>query len=77
MALYQNIGGRSSISSYDLGKGFLRVYFKEGGSYTYTTASVGQETLNEMIELAKSGQGLNGYINLNVKEDFDDTHDFE
>ena len=77
MAEYSNTSGRSSISSYEVGKGYIKVSFRDGGSYTYTDASVGADTVKTMIDLAKQGQGLNGYINRNVKDDYDSSHDFE
>jgi hypothetical protein len=77
MAQYSNTSGRSSISSYDYGDGFIKVFFKDGGSYTYTNASVGADTVKAMIQMAKEGQGLNGFINSNVKEDYANYNDFE
>jgi hypothetical protein len=77
MPNYLNTSGRSSISSYETGKGYIKVFFKDGGSYTYTDSSVGADTVREMIDMARNGQGLNGFINSQVKDDYDSSHDFE
>lgn len=77
MPIYANGSGRSGVASYEVGKGFIRVYFSKGGSYTYTNDSVGADAVSEMISLANAGQGLNGFINTSVKEDYDDAHDYE
>lgn len=71
MEPYANTNGKSSVTGYDIGKGYIKVYFSDGNSFKYTDSSVGRQTVNQMIELARQGNGLNAYINREVKDDYD------
>ena len=71
MEEYANRNGKSSVTGYEIGNGFIKVIFKDGSSYKYTASSVGRQTVNQMIDLAKSGSGLNSFINREVKDDYD------
>ncbi len=64
---YENLGGNSGVAAYQIGSEFIRVQFSTGAIYQYTYESAGQNNIEEMKNLAKKGQGLNGYINRNVK----------
>ena len=70
MQPYQNTTGKSNIDSYEIGEGYLKIGFSNGDVYTYTTDSAGQETLDQMIALAISGTGLNGFINKYAKDTY-------
>ncbi len=67
MEKYCDIDGNSGISAYEVGDDFIIVRFKKGGMYLYYYSTTGSNHVNKMIELARMGNGLNGYINLNAK----------
>lgn len=67
MEKYRDIGGNSGISAYEVGNDFIIVRFKKGGMYLYNYSTTGSNHVNKLIELARIGDGLNGYINLNTK----------
>lgn len=72
MKNYLNRGGNSNISAYEIGDDFITVYFKGSSkSYTYSYRSAGAGHIEEMKQLARNGSGLNSYIMLNVKNDFE------
>lgn len=55
-------GGRGSLDELA-----IDVEFGDGSIYTYTESSVGHANLQKMIQLANAGQGLNSFINRQVK----------
>ncbi len=67
---YGNPEGNSGIDAYQIGPDFIRVKFHNGSIYLYTYESAGQDDIEEMKELAKEGQGLNRYINTNVRHHY-------
>ena len=67
MEKYLNLGGDSGVRFYEIGEDFIRVKFSDGSIYEYTEDSCGKYNLNEMIRLAKKGEGLNSFINRVVK----------
>jgi len=67
MEKYRDIGGNSGISEYEIGDDFIIVYFAKGGVYLYDYFTTGSYHVNNMMRLARMGNGLNGYINLNAK----------
>ncbi len=67
---YENLGGNSGVTAYQIGTDFIRVQFYNGAIYRYTYESAGHVKIERMKRLAKTGQGLNGYINRNVKYDY-------
>lgn len=72
MEHYQNIGGNSNIESYEIGDDYISIYFKSASKvYTYSYASAGEYHVEKMKQLARSGSGLNSYIMLNVKNEFE------
>lgn len=71
MERYKNLSGSSAISAYETGEDYIRVQFKDGSVYLYTYDSAGADDIEEMKILAESGQGLNAYINMNVKKDYE------
>lgn len=67
---YANHKGKSNILSYRTGDDYIEVQFKSGHKtiYRYSYSSAGKDKVEEMKRLASNGQGLNSYINKNVKE---------
>lgn len=63
MEPYRDINGDSGIAAYEIGSDYIKVQFKDGAVYLYTAASVGSAHIAEMQRLARSGDGLNAYIN--------------
>lgn len=70
MKAYKNIGGDSGVSAYEDGADFIRVKFKDGAIYVYTNASAGTQNIEQMKKLAANGDGLNSFINRNVKKKY-------
>lgn len=71
--IYRDLGGDSRIQSYEYDDSSITVQFLEGlrsgyTIYTYTDVSVGDLALQGMKQLADSGEGLNEYINENVRK---------
>jgi hypothetical protein len=65
---YRDINGDSGVNGYESGEDFIRVQFKGGSIYLYTYESAGAEAIEQMKRLAISGDGLNAFINKNVKK---------
>ena len=68
MERYRNSGGDSGVDSYDIGADYIDVKF--GGTrkvYRYSYRSAGSNNVETMKRLARSGSGLNGFINSTVK----------
>jgi len=68
METYTDVNGDSGVAEYETGDDYIRVRFKNGGVYLYTYAQPGQNHVNHMITLAIAGDGLNSYINKNVRK---------
>jgi len=68
MQRYANLGGDSGITAYETGSDFIRVQFSDGAVYLYTYASAGSHSIETMKGLANGGQGLNSFINRNVRK---------
>jgi hypothetical protein len=69
---YANRGGNSNVLGYELGDDFITVYFKRSTRpYTYSYQSASPHHVETMKELAQNGSGLNSYIMLNVKNDYE------
>lgn len=70
---YSNRGKKSGIKSYSIETDnkkspvAISVTFMSGMTYSYTSRQVGQQNLLAMIRLAKTGAGLNSYINNKIK----------
>lgn len=67
MERYKNLGGDSGVSAYEIGDDNIKVEFNDNALYLYTYSSAGRQNIEQMKNLAKQGQGLNGFINSNVK----------
>mgnify|MGYP000293525734 CR=1 FL=1 len=72
MENYQNLNGNSGVSAYEIGTNYISVLFN--GSlkiYTYSYGKAGSDHVENMKQLARSGRGLNAYINQYVKFSYD------
>ena len=67
MEIYCDTHGDSGVSAFEVGYDFIIVRFTKGGMYLYNYSKTGSHHVNNMIRLARTGNGLNGYINLNAK----------
>lgn len=67
MNRYRNLGGNSNVSGYETGPDSITVWFNDGGCYIFNNQSAGHSNIQQMKSLASRGQGLNGFINANVK----------
>lgn len=65
---YKNLGGNSGVVGYETGPDFIRVQFSDGAVYLYTSTSAGSENIDTMKQLAVYGEGLNSFINRNVRK---------
>jgi uncharacterized hydantoinase/oxoprolinase family protein len=73
MEKYANFGGDSGVSAFEIGSDFIIVIFKGNPKpYRYSNAGgAGQNHVENMKRMARSGSGLNGYINQYVKYLYD------
>jgi len=70
MNKYLDLSGDSGVAGYEIGGDSITVLFKDGSVYLYTSASAGHANIETMKGLATSGDGLNAYINRNVKKNY-------
>ncbi len=70
MQPYTDKNGDSGIKAYEAGSGYIRVKFKDGAVYLYDDAHTGADNINKMKILAANGDGLNSFINTNVKKKY-------
>ncbi|MBN2414063.1 hypothetical protein JXQ31_20480 [candidate division KSB1 bacterium] len=68
MEHYKNLDGNSGIEAYEEGTDFIRVQFLDGSIYLYTYDSTGSQNIEHMKQLARSGRGLNSFINRSVRK---------
>ena len=68
MERYRNLGGDSGVVEYEIGTDFIKVRFKGSKVYVYDYASAGRDNIEHMKGLAKTGTGLNAFINKNVRK---------
>ena len=65
---YQNIGGNSGVAFYEAGPDYIEVWFQGSPrSYRYSYGKAGPANVEAMKVLAQNGNGLNSFINRNVK----------
>lgn len=68
MTIYKNINGDSNVLAYEIGNDYIDVQFKgTAKTYKYSYQSTGKANVETMKKLAKNGDGLNSFINRNVK----------
>ena len=63
MQTYKNLGGDSPIIGYEIGSGFIKVWFR-GNPTPYRYG----DHVDELSRLAVQGQGLSTFINQHKKE---------
>lgn len=67
-----NLGGRSNVSSFDIGLDYIAVKFNGTARiYRYSYRKGGQQHVENMKQLAERGSGLNSYINRFTKYLYD------
>lgn len=67
MKNYKNNNGDSGVLGYQIGSDYIWVEFSTGSIYEYDYSVTGSSHVETMKNLARSGSGLNGYINSHVK----------
>lgn len=68
MKRYSDIDRDSGVVAYEPGSDFIRVKFSDDAIYLYTNLSAGSHHISQMKKLATRGDGLNAYINDNVRK---------
>jgi archaellin len=59
----------SGVESFDIGDDYIKVKFKNTQKiYTYSYEQAGINHVEKMKKLARSGNGLNRYINKHIKD---------
>lgn len=72
MERYRNTGRDSGVSAYEIGADYIKVKFSgTSRTYTYSYRKAGSSHVETMKGLARSGSGLNSYINRYVKNLYD------
>jgi len=72
MQRYADINNDSGVIGYEIGDSSITVWFdKTARPYTYSYSGAGEHHVERMKHLAVSGDGLNAYINRNVKSLYD------
>lgn len=72
MEKYNNLGGNSPITHFQIEDDRISVWFKGGkkNPYIYPVYKIGNYHFQQLIQRATSGKGLSTYINENVRKDF-------
>lgn len=72
MQRYADINNDSGVIGFEINPTSITIWF-EGTvrPYTYSYAVAGQAHVEKMKQLALAGDGLNAYINYNVKYKYD------
>lgn len=72
MEKYKDINGDSGVEGYIIGEDYIVVKFtKTAKTYKYSYSSAGTSNVEKMKVLARKGDGLNAFINTNVKDLFE------
>lgn len=72
MQRYADTNNDSGVDSFEINDYSITVRHKgTPKSYTYSYSIAGQHHVEKMKQLARSGNGLNAYINDNVKFKYD------
>jgi hypothetical protein len=72
MERYRNTGGDSGVDCYEIGADYIDIKFNgTSRSYRYSSGVAGSSNVEIIKRLARSGPGLNSFINLNVKFKYD------
>ena len=71
MQKYKDLGGDSGVEGYEIGQDYIVVKFKKTARlYTYSYDSAGRDAVEHMKKKAERGEGLNEFINKNVKDKY-------
>lgn len=70
MERYLDVDGDSGVAEYEIGDGSIIVKFSRGGTYLYNQSAPGPDHVAEMQRLARTGEGLNSYINRYVRKSY-------
>lgn len=69
MERYRNSGGDSGVSAFEIGLDYILVQFSgTARTYRYSYRKAGQNHVETMKRLARSGSGLNSYINRYIRD---------
>ena len=72
MERYRDVSGDSGVSAYEIGTDYIRVQFSGiSRTYIYSYRKAGGSHVENMKQLARSGSGLNAYINRHTKHLYD------
>lgn len=72
MTRYRNINGDSGVEAYEIGSDHIVVkFYSTHRLYVYSYRKAGQYHVEQMKRLARIGDGLNSYINKNVRKLYD------
>lgn len=72
MNYYANLGGKSNVESYEIGKDYIAIKFKgKQKIFVYSYFTAGKYNVDKAKVLANNGSGLNSYIKLNMNNDFE------
>lgn len=68
MERYRNIDCDSGVQAFEIGQDYIKIQFLTGTPYIFSYINTGSENIEIMKRLAKSGEGLNAFINTVVKK---------
>lgn len=76
MEVYKDIDNDSGVASFKIDNDSIIVKFKESNkfghnTYKYSCRKAGISNVEQMKRLAVLGDGLNAFINQNVRKDYD------
>lgn len=71
MTPYRDCDQDSGVRAYEIGEAHMDVEFKDGHVYRYSDLTPGRAELDRMTQLARSGEGLNGYISRVVRKRYE------
>lgn len=72
MQRYADTDRDSGVFHFDIADSSITVWFKNTArSYTYSSQRAGRHHVERMKQLALAGDGLNEYINENIKKFYD------
>lgn len=62
MTPYENQGGDSPVTAFEIGDDSITVKYTNGSVYLFTYHSAGSANVEQMKKYAMFGHGLNGFI---------------
>jgi hypothetical protein len=70
MQPYKNLSGSSGVVAFQIGDQHIDIEFEGKQRYRYDYTKPGQQEVETMKVLAKSGKGLATFINQNIRDRF-------